>query len=117
MTSNHKHKVAILERCSRLSRQFQISQITNCILDSGFLPISQATVAEIMPWKSRPMGQSVFDSGVGCSIVIFENKIIPDENSDGSRPLDVGVRGGVIDQERDGCSGEGFGCAPAVEER
>ena len=117
MTGNHEHKIAILERRSRLSCQFQISQIADGILDSSLLPVSQATIAEIVPRKSGAMGESIFNSGVCCCIVIFENEVVPDEIGDGNRPLDIGVLAGIVDEKGQSCGGESFGCAAAVKER
>ena len=63
------------------------------------------------------MGEHVFDSGMRCCIIILKNEVITDDIRDGRGPLDVGVLGGIVDEQGDGGGCEGFGCAAAVEER
>ena len=62
------------------------------------------------------MGERIFDCGVCCGVVIFKNEVVPDKIGDGSGPLDVLVRRGVIDEQGESGGGEGFACAAAVKE-
>lgn len=63
------------------------------------------------------MGERIFNSGMCCSVVIFKDEVVPDNIGDGSGPMYVLVRRGVVDEQGESGGGEGFACAAAVEER
>ena len=63
------------------------------------------------------MRESIFEGDVGSGPLVLQNEVFANQGGKGSLPCEgtAGI-GGVIDQERDDCGGEGLGGGACVEE-
>lgn len=112
MTKRGEHQIAILEFRPYLRGKGHIVQIP----DDAPRGTTRIEIEQVNRHQARPMTQRIFHRNMMGRVIIRKDEVLGYQGVDRGFPGDIAVFRTLVNEERDCCSGEGFGGAAGAEE-